>query len=163
MSIDWTKAPEGTIGAMVAGFSTASVGFGGIEWIPSSGTPYEHYSQGFDAWTYHEAPKPWSGEGLPPVGAVCEIKHHKLGWVRCEIVAHKVMDCGGKAHAIAWIDANTIDQSQGLRFRQIRTSEQIAIDEIVKVLQQECCAGDYDGSLSAKALYDAGYRKQVTP
>lgn len=70
----------------------------------------------------------WDGNGLPPVGTVCEIKHASLGWTQCEIVAHKTND-GGTKYAIAWIDSNTLDQSQGLRFRPIRTPEQIAEEE----------------------------------
>lgn len=84
----------------------------------------------FHVFTEHWKWEPvWQGDGLPPVGTECEIKHGELGWVSCEIVAHKIMGCGGKTHAIAWIDGNTLDQSQGLRFRPFRTREQIAADE----------------------------------
>ncbi|HHM6453857.1 TPA: hypothetical protein ACRNLW_004968, partial [Pseudomonas aeruginosa] len=104
----------------------------------------------------------WDGQGLPPVGTVCEVKHRDIGWVRCEIVAHKSFSCGGLTHAIAWIDENTLDQSQGLRFRQLRTPEQIAAEE------REKAVGDMAMSIQGVpyqyptlyALYDAGYRRQ---
>ena len=118
----------------------------------------------------------WAGEGLPPVGVVCEINHPELGWTRCDIVAHKVMDCGGKTHAIAWIDGNTLDQSQGLRFRPIRTPEQIEADKrlheirnaltTIKAGQQlfpnDLVRGNITLSV-VEAMIDAGYRVQVMP
>lgn len=112
----------------------------------------------------------WNGVDLPPVGAECEIKHDMLGWVRCEIVAHKYMDDNGKAHAIAWIDGNTLDQSQGIRFRPIRTPEQIALDERDKAsVELAGILAGHDQHIAvrdiemAKYLYDIGYRKQVKP
>ncbi len=102
----------------------------------------------------------WDGQGLPPVGTVCEVKHRDIGWVRCEIVAHKSFSCGGLTHAIAWIDENTLDQSQGLRFRQLRTPEQIAAEEREKAIEEMCFAEETLTVKQAKALYDAGYRRQ---
>lgn len=65
--------------------------------------------------------------------------------------------------AIAWIDANTLDQSQGIRFRPIRTQAQIeaekrerAIDEMYAIVRE----GIYDKYALCSELYDAGYRKQ---
>ncbi len=105
-------------------------------------------------------PATWNGQGLPPVGTVCEVKHRDIGWVRCEIVAHKSFSCGGLTHAIAWIDENTLDQSQGLRFRPIRTPEQIAAEEREKAIEEMCFAEETLTVKQAKALYDAGYRRQ---
>lgn len=110
--------------------------------------------------------KEWDGVGLPPVGTECEINHTKMGWVRCEIIARKHMSDGGKTHAIAWIDGDTLDQSQGIRFRPIRTAEQIAAEEryaeieSLRVLLSKVACDDYH---AAVAVFDAGYRKQVQP
>lgn len=166
MTIDWSKAPVGTTGAMVAEFNGSTVRRGDVEWIPSSSTQKDCYSVGRGSWVYHEAPPKWNGEGLPPVGTVCEIRHEKFGWTRCEIVAHKHMSCGGKSHAIAWIDGDHVDQSQGTRFRPIRTAEQIAEDERlagIAEIQRVVEAGFASGSSSSSSLWDAGYRKQVAP
>ena len=118
-----------------------------------------------DALKVESAPA-WVGIGLPPVGTVCEINHPDLGWTRCEIVAHKFMDCGGNTHAIAWINGNTLDQSQGLRFRQIRTPEQITAEErsnAVTLMREIVTHEHLKGlglTLHLEALYDAGCRFQ---
>lgn len=119
-----------------------------------------------------QAEPEWTGEGLPPVGTECEIKHADLGWIKCEIVAHKKMKCGGKTHAIAWIDGNNLDQSQGIRFRPIKTPEQIRaesiageerkknidkIQEIYEVSMSTSRRG-HASRPAIEALYDAGLR-----
>ena len=136
------------------------LGFGYQTVLPDN--CYVKIENGCQLCVYQAVVEPWSGDGLPPVGIECEIKHETLGWTRCEIVAHKHMGIG-KPHAIAWIDGNTLDQSQGIRFRPIRTPEQIAADqyekdakEIAKILS------DLDGAdniFVAKTLLDCGYRK----
>lgn len=113
-----------------------------------------------------ERPVPtWDGKGLPPVGTVCEIKNNSE-WKKCEIVAHKDID--GVTHAIAWIDADTCDQSQGIRFRPIPTPEQIAaekrknaIEEMVEIARKVSRWGS--SPIEMAAIYDAGYRKQEAP
>ena len=108
-----------------------------------------------------QAEPEWNGEGLPPVGIECEINHSVLGWVKCEIVAHKSFECGGKPYAIAWIDGNTLDQSQGIRFRKICTPEKIAAekrDAAIKEMQR--LVGSCNTFPFAE-LYDYGYRLQV--
>lgn len=115
----------------------------------------------------------WNGEGLPPVGTVCEIKNSRMGWVRCEIIAHKHFDCGAKPHAIAWIDGNNIDQSEGIRFRKIKSPEQIAAEERLHKIRNAHTAiartlDSFRGDIPAEgvsrtiieAMIDAGYSKQ---
>jgi len=139
-------------------------------WL-SDGIPYAgkvtraQWQAAVDALKVESAPA-WVGIGLPPVGTVCEINHPDLGWTRCEIVAHKFMDCGGNTHAIAWINGNTLDQSQGLRFRQIRTPEQITAEErsnAVTLMREIVTHEHLKGlglTLHLEALYDAGCRFQ---
>ncbi|ERF04806.1 hypothetical protein PA13_1024685 [Pseudomonas aeruginosa HB13] len=125
------------------------------EWVETFSVPVKRKA------TFEARPQEtWDGQGLPPVGTVCEVKHRDIGWVRCEIVAHKSFSCGGLTHAIAWIDENTLDQSQGLRFRQLRTPEQIAAEEREKAIEEMCFAEETLTVKQAKALYDAGYRRQ---
>lgn len=172
MSIDWSKAPEGATHWEPTGPEFHE------GWMKEEGEKWFWWSEGTKEWvetfsvpakrkaTFQARPQEtWDGRGLPPVGTVCEVKHRDIGWVRCEIVAHKSFSCGGLTHAIAWIDENTLDQSQGLRFRQLRTPEQIAAEERSK----ECdrifailSSVEREGNRSdmAEALYDAGYRRQ---
>lgn len=181
MSIDRSKAPEGATHKAKDGLCFYKHVFGeGVvyywtsgRWIPCA--PITNYEGGLDKCMIPLAlALAWNGEGLPPVGVVCEINHPELGWARCDIVAHKVMDCGGKTHAIAWIDGNTLDQSQGLRFRPIRTPEQIAEEERDAALNQMVRSikdhpNKYQGvphltqlTIQEDAcidLYDAGWRR----
>ncbi|HHK2337522.1 TPA: hypothetical protein ACQRHQ_003412 [Pseudomonas aeruginosa] len=173
MSIDWNTAPEGATHWEPSGpeFNEG--------WMKKEGNGWFFWGLGAE-WKYggdvsaeREATfearpqETWDGQGLPPVGTVCEVKHRDIGWVRCEIVAHKSFSCGGLTHAIAWIDENTLDQSQGLRFRQLRTPEQIAAEEREKAaLEMAALMSGHDDrskdcfKVLGEILYDAGYRRQ---
>lgn len=66
--------------------------------------------------------------------------------------------------AIAWIDANTLDQSQGIRFRPIRTQAQIEAEEREREIQEMCDLlkahrNSINGAMCEK-LHGFGYRKQ---
>ena len=64
-------------------------------------------------------PEKWNGEGLPPVGTVCEYYADEDSWRQCEIVAHK----DGKA--VVWVNhAHIWSTSSGAGFRPIKTGEQ---------------------------------------
>ena len=105
----------------------------------------------------------WSGEGLPPVGVVCEVKLQEE-WSLCEIIAHF-------QQPQAMVAAFTVAQFHGGKkldskiaecFRPIRTPEQIAADErdaAILDMERICRSGDF-GSGGLAALYDAGYRKE---
>lgn len=135
------------------------------DWFPAKVNNYDSYKS-------IQADPEWTGEGLPPVGTECEINHADLGWINCEIVAHKKMKCGGKTHAIAWIDGNNLDHSQGIRFRPIKTPEQIRAESIAAEERKkniEKIQEIYEVSMSPsrrghasrpaiEALYDAGLR-----
>ncbi|MCI3945510.1 hypothetical protein K0038_02552 [Pseudomonas syringae] len=133
MTIDWSKAPAGTTGAMVAEFNGATMKRGDIEWIPSSITPKGQYQVGAGAWVDHEAPQTWNGDGLPPVGTVCEVTPNNTLWGFSEIETYPCVVLAYHADFV-WIDigvpgvpvATRIDK---VDFRPIRTAEQIAADE----------------------------------
>lgn len=105
--------------------------------------------------------RPWSGEGLPPVGVVCMANGYQV-----VIVAHH---CNG-IHAIyaeSEVDG-LLYYGEPNEFRPIRTPEQIAAelaDQAIKEIAGIICrdgAFDIDDpevTESAVALYDAGYRK----
>jgi len=100
--------------------------------------------------------RPWSGEGLPPVGVVCMANGYQV-----VIVAHH---CNG-IHAIyaeSEVDG-LLYYGEPNEFRPIRTPEQIAADEREAAIDEMLAATPAPGSdISLRVcekLYDAGYRK----
>lgn len=110
--------------------------------------------------------RPWTGEGLPPVGTVCEFKANILGWVQATITAVTELSIvftrpsyqNGRPLVEERLPHKAIE-----RFRPIRTPEQIAAEDRDKAINQmEFDSGYLDRGAFTK-LYDAGWRKQVTP
>lgn len=107
---------------------------------------------------YVARPSGWSGEGMPPVGTLCEALriHHGNDWTKVTILGV------GKSR-IFWTDDRGEEMSRlisEVQFRPLRTPEQIAaeerekaIDEIASLIGRGTFAED------AAAIYDAGYRK----
>lgn len=118
----------------------------------------------------------WSGEGLPPVGVVCEYNPMPIGkpkkWHKVEVVYASewviVMRCieapnghdGGNGVEIAMaVDSCSLED-----VRPIRTPEQIAADEREAAIEEmHVLVGDIDQiptwDHALGTLYDAGYRK----
>lgn len=102
--------------------------------------------------------KEWDGEGMPPIGTVCEYYCTNISneWRKCEIVAHYheyvvAIDEGYKEAVL----------KHPRMLRPIKTPEQIAreerqqaIDEMLSLLHSYSTFKDAMG-----VLYDAGYRK----
>ena len=128
----------------------------------------------------------WTGEGLPPVGAVCEFaggtpcpedpfdKDLKEG-MKVTIIAH--FKCGDFTLAAFTFDPENpdrgmvqVEQGNFGCFRPIRTPDQIAAEERQKGIEE---LGNFLATNSttptpylweaAQKIYDAGYRKQVAP
>ena len=167
--IDWDKAPEG------AEFWCDEQWFKNIDgewftWYPGAlswAKPAYKAPDNFSWWgAMVERPSSaWNGEGLPPVGTVCEWEHeaNKGNWYKAEI---KYI---GSAYVIV-ADLAGFEQHYYLRsmkFRPIRTHEQIAADEreaAIKEMIED--AGRPDTAKTrdqAQLLYDAGWRKQPKP
>ena len=122
----------------------------------------------------HE-PMPWTGEGLPPVGTVCEIRgtvgqelrKQPSEWTEVEIIAHT--DFGGSPIAVGrHISGETLGWGTSNVFRPIRTPEQIAADERDKAVSEMgviALSGENEliKTRWLQNLYDAGYRKQPAP
>jgi hypothetical protein len=129
-----------------------------------------------------ENAKPWSGEGLPPVGTVC--KFHRKGNTYCfkedlfdghvvTIIAHYQ---GVTGHTVAAFtfddeDGNTrdVESATERHFSPCLTPEQIAAEERATIIREMASAAHRPGQIAvtkremAERLYDAGYRKRVTP
>lgn len=183
----WDKAPEG------ATHYTPSIGLGfcPVFWRSVNGVAVEAWAMSDDHETvkehftydkkgcpgfkpekafarYPEHPS-WDGTGLPPVGAVCELRMKHGGWGEAKIKYH------GRAICV-WLwnrhDGND-EQSEHaanpdrMEFRPIRTPEQIAAEERQKAVDQ--MLADYQYTVGpcthglvrsqAERLYDVGYRK----
>lgn len=110
--------------------------------------------------TFHQIPH-WNGEGLPPVGVVCEANTFPDEWRKVEIVAHKnglavfFWDCGDDPRypgATPYCGAMI-----AVGFRPLRTAEERATEQALREIEQLYAEG------GPAAVYDAGYRKQVAP
>lgn len=96
--------------------------------------------------------KQWNGEGLPPVGTVCEwLASVDHDWVKVMVLGHHGDD--------TWLKPDDGTQSfivgNAENFRPIPNEREKAIDEILQII-------DHNGAdplNSAKQIYDAGYRK----
>jgi hypothetical protein len=111
----------------------------------------------------------WTGEGLPPVGTVCEIRAHKLtNWdmAKIEFAFRNVVVWG-------WMGEPSMNglctaYAHEVEFRPVRTPEQIAEEErenaVLIAMGDTRTLGISDNSkrILIERLYDAGYRKQPT-
>lgn len=109
---------------------------------------------------------PWDGEGLPPVGTVCE-------WLECKQTGWQTVEIAGYFRNAAWIvpskkEPLTVFNPTG--FRPIRTAEQIAAEAYQNDLRELAShIGGYFGFDDprpsdvgvAEYLLDHDYRKQV--
>lgn len=101
----------------------------------------------------------WTGEGLPPVGTICECHlpgelTNNYSWVEAKVIWHNgPTECAvvRSTSKLAWCD----------EFRPIRTPEQIAAEEREKNAIAMCRAtqGAHDWMEAFRMLHDAGYRK----
>ncbi|HEB4079328.1 hypothetical protein AAA616_27240 [Pseudomonas aeruginosa] len=190
MSIDWNTAPEGAThyapkleenDFWCSVFWRMENGVGVEAWNIDNRTGELHH---FNRPTWIETtakrlvPRPvacahasttWDGQGLPPVGTVCE--HYgtadDLAWLEVEFIGHGNVD--GRNVAFFRYGTGsprfTVSYSTANNFRPLRTPEQIAAEERSK----ECdrifvilSSVEREGNRSdmAEALYDAGYRRQ---
>ena len=116
----------------------------------------------------------WNGEGLPPVGTVCEVQTWvNREWKQTTILAHHL---GFAVHS--WStegDDMEVDSAPPQDFRPIRTPEQIAAEERIAGLNEmirhmkDHPLGTHGASHLqelmihedvARDLWEAGYRKQ---
>lgn len=105
--------------------------------------------------------KSWGGEGIPPVGTVCEYVDWSGITRTVEVLAYSNDEAWlrsiGKECAIHSFTTKYLD-----KFQVIRTPEQVAAEERDKAINQmEFDTGYLDRGAFTK-LYDAGWRK-VTP
>lgn len=115
----------------------------------------------------------WSGEGQPPVGTELECGFACEGfktWHKGVCVAIGIdPECRDEICVVKSGDKIAMYTTYGGRMRPIRTPEQIAAEEREVAIQQMIADTNIltgimsDRRTMAGQLYDAGYRKQVTP
>ena len=108
--------------------------------------------------------KEWSGEGVPPIGTVCEYRLNDGAWFMCKIT----MISGDDDCFVAWCDHLSKEQiltfsskHYKLQLRKIKTPEQIAEEERENVIADmyETVTKGVNIKYGVVALYNAGYRK----
>lgn len=180
MIIDWSKAPDWAQ-------ELATNPYNEKAWLGDEGYSYLVGNGGVVPWSHETAfartafknieyrPEPWTGEGLPPVGTLCDAEIYdgkgKLVWAESLIIHHhphhsnSAAIAHGNGQLLAWAS----------KFRPIRTPEQIAADnrlhEIRNALSAINSKVNFPNDLvrgnilaaAVEAMIDAGYRKQVAP
>ncbi|MEB0190011.1 MULTISPECIES: hypothetical protein [Pseudomonas] len=121
----------------------------------------------------------WTGEGLPPVGTVCQFQD--LGFDEqfkddledghtVKVIAHYEGPAGDMVAAFTFDydggNSRDVECATKRHLRPILTPEQIAAKEreaaIAEIAQEISSCLPYRPDALAKALHDAGYRKSVT-
>ncbi|EMP0917378.1 hypothetical protein [Pseudomonas aeruginosa] len=170
MSIDWTKAPEGATHweprrdeyreAWMKNAADKWFFWGSRReaWIEESGISAEREA------TFEARPQEtWDGRGLPPVGTVCIVEPHNTMWGFSSTSGYerKILAYYGEyvwlGHAETPLETTRIDK---VDFRPLSTPEQIAAEERAKAIEEMCFAVETLTVKQAKALFDAGYRRQ---
>ena len=165
--IDWSKAPEG---AMVL---LKHVRDDSCAWAVSHSEDARAWHKWNIKCSFHlmasmwsvvaerQSTPSWPGEGLPPVGVVCEM-HYCGEWEKTEILCIGVKHVFIRQIAVTGEAFECSLNLSACQFRPIRTPEQIAADEREAAVNGMLCYDALGGSRRglAEALYDAGYRKE---
>jgi hypothetical protein len=158
----------------------------GAEFLNGSGSLGDGIEAAYFAIHDHDdwarpGPEAWSGEGVPPVSAVCIFNTEKVydeEWhpvlprhedIEVTIVAHVVQPISGMTVAVFTFQCEggiQVEMGVAELFKPKPTAEQIAeekraheICEIRTLLEAE----PLNSTLLAYAIHAAGYRKQVQP
>lgn len=183
--IDWSKAPEGathyclgsTDGTHWRDYSEQAAKY----WIDGEWRQHPFTSAGCLECGIGHVERPaaptWNGEGLPPVGTVCQVtknnKHEFLtqfNGKHVRIVAHDDSAPGNPVAVFRVLGETKRTEADyhGLVascFEPLKTAEQIAAEEREKAITEMAVLMDRDPNsdyirMRAGILYDAGYRKQ---
>lgn len=98
----------------------------------------------------------WNGEGLPPVGSVCEAYLEGV-WITCEVLKHGSESQITGAAAVRDISDNRLYWLAD--FRPIQSEEDRAVEEMLSFVDNGLYVADNPEAVCRK-LYKAGYRKQ---
>jgi len=176
MTIDWSNAPEGAThflpeqraqGWVACWYKNVDGTWFGRNSNDCDWYPDNDYVDEFVPLLMKKPTGEWNGEGLPPVGADIEWCGCRGGyWVPAKVVATNadqvvVQHAQGQDYKPGCFDVWSAAQ---MKFRPIRTPEQIAAEEREKAID-ELTHGYGNEALRGWAIYaydTLGYRKQVT-
>ncbi len=184
MSIDWSCAPEGATHWEPAGLEfhegwMKKEGNGWFFWGLGAEWKYEGDVSAEREATFEARPQEqWDGQGLPPVGTLCEFAGGTYSpedpfdndlreGDRVTIIAH--FKDGDLDLAAFTFNPQVRNPNRGAAcveqgaygcFRPLCTPEQIAAEEREKAIEEMCFAEETLTVKQAKALYEAGYRRQ---
>lgn len=183
MDINWDEAPEGATHYCI-GSTHDTV------WRDLSGVDAKYWYQG--EWHRHEGAnsefclkygvfeerpvqQAWNGEGIPPVGSLCEVKSTARGkerdWFKAEVKYISPFTVVLDDFPTDWLlEGEFVVHPNTVQFRPIKTKEQIAAEErkeavdMMRWICEEWVDSDLDRAWSWDeifgVLHDAGYRKQ---
>ena len=171
-TIDWDKAPSwaNVVIRGEHGQEFWSPAWGGNHKVESLISGHTQYADMHDphGWTKvaDRGNSEWTGEGLPPVGTVCEIHTLSDTWAKVVVVA--ITDYRIYCERVNQKEPGELcPVKKYARFRPIRTPEQIAAEqyerdaeELAKIL---AIHEPIEVLALAKLVLECGYRKQVTP
>ena len=178
IQIVWSTAPEGT--------THVNPKVGPCAWRRLEGVRW--YQWWVDGWLaipgdhspeYIARPASWNGQGLPPVGTICQFRTASdgTGWhpelktgAIVEVIAHFHIGSTPVAAFLFDYDSGScrqVEQAVDTCFRPLRTPEQIAAEEQREKGVAALCAlaDEFRGHPGTafrpffEHLYDAGYRK----
>ena len=165
--IDWSQAPEGA-----THYHHEVEGKFSPRWFMQVMGGWKVWYQGFwqtatpaysgiDVDSFVSRPKPWYGQGLPPVGTICEVRDQGA-WHKVKIIG-KDEDGYLVYRSNEWRDHPYDGCFTPEDFRPIRTPEQIAAEEREKAIHEiEDLIAGYSYGKCAEILYQAGYRRTKT-
>lgn len=144
--IDWSKAPEGAthyVNGSICPFEKRD-GDDWYYWKEKSSVWINIYNvcgeERIKKSTMQmiERPSPsWSGEGLPPVGVVCEYRCVNDKWRQVKVIAHMIeMQKDNPCDVSQLGDTGPLCIGGASSFRPIRTPEQIESDARIKAAQE---------------------------
>ncbi|ELS43312.1 hypothetical protein [Pseudomonas syringae] len=194
MTIDWSKAPEGATHLTLPNSPNQCpvfwrvAGSKALEAWPVENdfsVVRDHFRYGADGCPSFidrlaiPKPAPWAGEGLPPVGMVCEFAGFNPDETtfddpvvgdKITVIAHYLSGCVQVAAFTYNCAANlgSLNVAQGAHgcFRPLRTSEQIEADQKKQEVQELMIVLGSVESAAYKdiaiAIQQANFRKQVS-
>ena len=165
MNIDWSKAPEGAthkdpdadcfyklvkdVWHLICGDGESCV----------SASLYNGETKPSDLIERPKKQEVWHGEGLPPVGTVCDMHIDDFGWITGTVVVHIDLD---EPTAVAH-NGEEVFHGNASDFRPIKTAEQLAEEEREDAANKMFQRFGGIGGLTKKQciwVVSDGYRKQ---
>jgi len=106
-----------------------------------------------------EINKPWSGEGLPPVGIECEARSCRTKTFRkCVVLAHR-----NDMAVVSFVDQEELQWADSFRTAEQAAHQDRERHSAILDMTSHLSFSDKEAIMrTCGYLYDAGYRKQVT-